>query len=360
MNYPFLEPAFLDALAASNSVGRGTGWEPLPIELRDHGQRLALMPLYLKSHSWGEYVFDWAWADAYDRHGLDYYPKLVTAIPFSPATGPRVVYGAGVDRRALARQLVAEVHRLAGEVSASGWHLLFPDAPTLDDFTGPDLMQRSGVQFHWFNRGYQDFDDFLERFVARKRKMVRRERRRIGEQGLRVEMLVGEDIGAPLWDFFFRLYQRTYLKRSGNRGYLTRDFFGRVGAAMPAQIAMAVAYDGADIVACALYFSDANTLYGRYWGAAREYDCLHFELCYYQGIDYAIRLGLQKFDAGAQGEHKILRGFEPVETHSLHWIRRAEFAAAIAQFIRREKNDNAAYMAQARSLLPYRGGAADA
>lgn len=331
----------------------------MPIQLQDRGETLAFMPLYLKTHSWGEYVFDWAWANAYDRHGLNYYPKLVTAIPFSPATGPRVIFDANAKRPALARQLVAEVQQLAEEVGASGWHLLFPDAATLSDFAGLGLMQRSGVQFHWFNRGYGSFDELLDHFVARKRKMVRRERRRIGEQGLRVEMLAGAEISAPLWDFFFRLYQRTYLKRSGNRGYLTRDFFARVGAAMPAQIAMAVAYDGADTVACALYFRDATTLYGRYWGCVRDYDGLHFELCYYQGIDYAIRLGLQKFDAGAQGEHKILRGFEPVETHSLHWIKRADFADAIAQFIEREQKDNNLYIEQARALLPYRGVAAD-
>lgn len=359
MDYPFLQPAFLTALEDSGSIGPGSGWEARHIRLQDQGETLALMPLYLKSHSWGEYVFDWAWADAYQRHGLNYYPKLVTAIPFSPATGPRIAFGANVDRPAVVGQLVAEVRRLADDIGASGWHLLFPNELTLNHFSGLKLMRRSGVQFHWFNRDYHSFDEFLDRFVARKRKTVRRERRRIGEQGLQVEMLPGEEISTQLWDFFFRLYQQTYRKRGGTRGYLTRDFFARVGATMPAQIAMAVARDGADIVACALYFHDATTLYGRYWGCVRDYDCLHFELCYYQGIDYAIRAGLQKFDAGAQGEHKILRGFEPVETHSLHWIKRADFADAIARFIQREHKDNAAYIGQARALLPYRGVAAD-
>lgn len=352
--YPFLQPRFLDALAASGSIGASSGWTPLPQTVQAQGAILATMPLYLKTHSWGEYVFDWAWAEAYQRNGLDYYPKLVTAAPFSPATGPRVSFADGADRAQLAGELFAGVKLVAAETGASGWHLLFPDQATLTDFSGLGLLHRTGVQFHWHNHGYRDFDDFVDRFVARKRKMVRRERRRVAEQGLRVEMLPGEQISAELWTLFLRLYQRTYRKRSGHLGYLKGDFFARVGAAMPTQIAMAVTYDGGEAVACALYFHDADTLYGRYWGCLREYDGLHFELCYYQGIEFAIARGLSRFDAGAQGEHKLLRGFDPVLTHSLHWIKHPRFANAIADFVAREHLANRAYIEEAQALLPFR------
>ncbi len=343
----------MTALEDSGSVGPGTGWEPCHITI-DSEDGAAFMPLYLKTHSWGEYVFDWSWADAYHRHGLNYYPKLVTAVPFSPATGPRVRLTGNLSLESVAGQLAQRATVLGEETDASSWHLLFPDRTTASAFARPDLLQRSGVQYHWLNRNYTSFDDFLSHFVARKRKTVRRERQRVVDQKLRIEMLPGAQISSDLWDFFFALYQRTYLKRSGNGGYLTREFFARLGATLAPQVAMAVAYEADSPVACALFFSGDGTLYGRYWGCIREFDCLHFELCYYQGIEYAIRQGLQKFDAGAQGEHKILRGFEPVETLSLHWIRHPEFRAAIARFLQREQADMSAYIAHARTALPYR------
>ena len=367
--YPFLQNAFLSALEDSESTTVETGWEPCHIEIAQPGQdtgsqhkalqNKVFMPLYAKTHSYGEYVFDWAWADAYRRNGIRYYPKLISAIPFSPATGPRLrfednAHPGDTNNPALAQELVAQVKTLADEIDASSWHLLFPDEDTRRLFSGEQLMERSGVQFHWFNRGYESFEHFLEGFISRKRKMVRRERRSVSEQKLSITMLEGSEISTELWDFFFRLYQNTYLKRSGNGGYLTREFFRQIGETMADQIAMAVAYDQGEPVACALYFYDDDTLYGRYWGCVREYDHLHFELCYYQGIDFAIAKGLNKFDAGAQGEHKLLRGFEPVETYSLHWIRHAGFAEAIQNFVEQEKTANSDYIAQARSVLPYR------
>ena len=372
--YPFLQPAFLAALEDSQSTTVETGWEPCHIDCAQPGldkyaqneasqnktsQNKVFMPLYVKTHSYGEYVFDWAWADAYRRNGIRYYPKLISAIPFSPATGPRLrfednAHPGDTNNPALAQELVAQVKTLADEIDASSWHLLFPDEDTRRLFSGEQLMERSGVQFHWFNRGYESFEHFLEGFISRKRKMVRRERRSVSEQKLSITMLEGSEISTELWDFFFRLYQNTYLKRSGNGGYLTREFFRQIGETMADQIAMAVAYDQGEAVACALYFYDDDTLYGRYWGCVREYDHLHFELCYYQGIDFAIAKGLNKFDAGAQGEHKLLRGFEPVETYSLHWIRHAGFAEAIQNFVEQEKTANSDYIAQARSVLPYR------
>lgn len=384
--YPFLNSSFLSALEDSASTTAATGWEPCHLTINssttdDITSDTVFMPLYTKTHSYGEYVFDWAWADAYRRNGLHYYPKLLTAIPFSPATGPRLRFAdnssvSSATHPAIAQNFMRQIKTLAEDIDASGWHLLFPDKNTLQLFSGEalkevlgePLIERSGVQFHWFNGGsdslcktndkssqaYENFDHFLEGFVSRKRKMVRRERRSVSEQGLSVVMLPGEEIRVELWDFFFRLYQNTYLKRSGNGGYLTREFFRQIGETMAEQIAMAVAYDQDEPVACALYFYDSDTLYGRYWGCVREYDHLHFELCYYQGIDFAIAKGLKKFDAGAQGEHKLLRGFEPVETFSLHWIRHPGFAEAIANFTQQEKAANTDYIAQARSVLPYR------
>jgi uncharacterized protein len=346
-DYPFLSPTFLEALEASGSASAATGWEARHLRLPAG----TFMPLYVKTHSYGEYVFDWAWAEAYHRNGLAYYPKLVSAIPFTPVTGPRLQ---GPQAPGCGAALFERVRELAAATGASGWHLLFPDAGTRALFDGLGLLERSGVQFHWGNRGYRDFDDFLATFTARKRKMVRRERERVAAQGLRVEMVPGTALDAGLWDFFYRMYQSTYRKRSGTGGYLTRDFFVRIGAALREQIALAVAYDGSEPVAAALYLHDQERLYGRYWGSLRDYECLHFELCCYQGIEFAIRRGLRRFDAGAQGEHKIARGFEPVETWSLHWIRQPEFARAIADFLARERAHLQGYLAQARALLPYR------
>lgn len=349
--YPFLAAEFLDALEDSGSVSTAAGWTPHHVLGRGDQP---FMPLYVKTHSYGEYVFDWAWADAYHRNGLAYYPKLVTAIPFSPVTGPRLRPRAGAPPRACAAALFETVREVADATGASGWHLLFPDAETRALFAGLGLLERSGVQYHWHNRGYRDFDGFLATFNARKRKMVRRERQRVADQGLRVAVLDGSAIDAGLWDFFYRMYRTTYRKRSGTGGYLTREFFARIGATLPDQIALAVAFDGDAPVAAALYLYDRENLYGRYWGSVRDYECLHFELCYYQGIEFAIRRGLRRFDAGAQGEHKLARGFEPVETWSLHWIRDRQFAVAIADFLDRERTHLQRYAEEARTLLPYR------
>ena len=372
--YPFLKKTFLNILENSRSVGPNTGWQPAHIHIDGSPQvdgapqvdatpqtpnkpkTSAFMPTYIKTHSWGEYVFDWAWADAYQRNGLDYYPKLLSAIPFSPTTGPRVALsGDGQSPCAVTcRALFQEIQDLAEAEKASGWHLLFPDADTLEAFAHPDLMLRTGVQYHWINRNYTCFADFLASFTSRKRKMVNRERRRIKEQGIQVQVLEGPEIPPSLWAFFFRLYQSTYRKRSGSDGYLTPDFFTQLGESMPEHVAMAVASIDGEHLACALYLHDSETLYGRYWGCTAEYDYLHFELCYYQGIEYAIRRGLQRFDAGAQGEHKVLRGFEPVKTHSLHWIRHPGFAQAIAGFLAQETQEINRHINQASAVLPYK------
>jgi len=354
LSYPFLRPEFLQALEQSGSACEATGWMPIHLSLKQTQQDApALMPLYLKDHSMGEYVFDWAWANAYHQNGLDYYPKLVTSIPFTPSTGPRVA-----TKKALSKEdsghLIDEVLAVADETGASSWHFLFPNAEQLALFNDPRLLQRSGVQYHWHNRGYNDFDDFLGSMNSRKRKMVRKERADIIKQGLRVSIEVGADISSDIWRLFYQLYERTYIKRNGSRGYLTEDFFTRTAATMPEQIAMAVAWLDEQPVACALYFFDSQTLYGRYWGSLDEFPYLHFELCYYSGIEFAISRGLQRYDAGAQGEHKIVRGFEPIETHSLHWIHHPQFRDAIARFLKEEKSAIARHIAQASQMLPYR------
>jgi len=353
-HYPFLDPRFLAALEDSGSAVAATGWTPCHRQLTACGRSLAFMPLYLKTHSMGEYVFDWSWADAYRRHGLAYYPKLLTAIPFTPTSGPRVRFGEGADRQAAAQQLIDDTLELAADTGASSWHLLFPDPSQLALFADPRLLHRKGVQYHWFNRGYHSFDDFLVSLTSRKRKMIRRERRQVAEQGFVVEAFSGAEITPDLWRLFALFYQRTYVKRSGSSGYLTPDFFARIGATLAEQCLLVTARRGDAVVAAAFYLFDDQTLYGRYWGCLREYDFLHFELCYYRGIEFAISRGLAKFDAGAQGEHKIVRGFEPVVTHSLHWIAEPAFRDAIARFLGEEDKHIRHHLAQARELLPYR------
>jgi len=355
-DYPFLRHDFLLGLETSDCTTAAAGWEPSHLLLHDAGRDLAILPAWRKSHSYGEYVFDWAWADAWRRMGLAYYPKLLTAAPFTPATGPRLLHDAALDRRTLWATFAEQMPDLARRIGCSSWHVLFPiaeDAGTLGD---AGLHTRHQVQFHWYNRGYRDFDDFLERFSSRKRKALRRERRRVVEQGIELRMRDGRDLDERDWAAFHRFYQMTYAKRSGHGGYLTREFFLEVAPQLGEQVLMAIAEKDGQPVAGALYFRDARTLYGRYWGCIREYDCLHFEACYYQGIEYCIREGLERFDPGAQGEHKIQRGFEPTTTLSKHWVAQRELNDAIADFTAREQAQVRAYADDARSLLPFKAG----
>lgn len=353
-DYPFLRHRFLYGLEATDCTTAETGWQPCHLVLRDAGQPVAVLPMYLKSHSYGEYVFDWSWSQAWQQSGLSYYPKLVSAIPFTPATGPRLCTAPGTDTRGAWDHALNAIEQFAGRQNLSSWHLLFPETPVSEYLLAQGLPQRRAVQFHWFNDGFDSFDQFLETFNSRKRKALRRERRRIGEQSLQLETRVGEDIRSQDWAFFHRCYQFTYAKRSGHGGYLTRAFFTEVAAGMGDQVIMVIARDAGEPVAAALYFRSASTLYGRYWGCLREYDCLHFEACYYRGIEFCIANRLQRFDPGAQGEHKIQRGFRPVETYSNHWIADPRLAAAVADFTRREQPHTEAYLRDAATLLPFR------
>ena len=353
-DYPFLRHEFLYALEATGCTDADSGWQPCHATLHRDGELLALMPLYLKSHSYGEYVFDWSWADAYRRHGRHYYPKLLSAIPFTPATGPRVCVAEGEDLEACTALLFNAVRGLAEQQELSSWHVLFPREQEADALAALGISLRRGSQFHWFNRGYESFDDFLATFSSRKRKSLKRERRRVAEQGIELQRLEGEAITPAIWEEFYRFYQVTYAKRSGHGGYLNREFFRRLGEELAGQCMMVRATLNGEAVAGSLCLHSGDTLFGRYWGCIEELDCLHFEACYYQGIEYCIEKGLARFDPGAQGEHKIQRGFTPIATASCHWMADPAFAEAIDDFTRREQDHVDAYIKEASEYLPFK------
>ncbi len=342
--FPFLSNAFFDALQGCGAATSATGWQPCHLQVGD-----SWMPLYGRSHSRGEYVFDFSWADAYQRHGLAYYPKLVTAVPFTPVTGPR--WRGGLS----AEDIWTGVQKALAEQQASGWHVLFPDEASRERLRELPLVSRQACHFRWFNRDYREFEDFLGTFQSRKRKNLRKERRRVHEQGLTITRHQGGQITAADWAFFYQCYASTYLKR-GQLPYLNEAFFSTVGERLADQLMLVLARDGERPVAAALYFFDQTSLYGRYWGCLEERDGLHFELCYYQGIEFAIEQGLATFDPGVQGEHKILRGFEPVITWSLHHLREPAFQRAIADFCREEAEHVNRYREEACQLLPFRRG----
>lgn len=359
-DYPFVRHEFLLALEESDCTTAHAGWQPFHCLAWDGARLLGALPLYLKTHSYGEYVFDWSWADAYHQAGYDYYPKLLNAIPFTPATGPRWALSADLsaaDKQLLMRHLFAAAAQRMAQNALSGLHCLFPsstDAAHLQSL--PNLMQRLDCQFHWFNQGYTSFDDFLQTFSSRKRKNLSKERARVQEQGFKVQMTEGAELCRADWQHFYQLYRRTYRKRSGHDGYLTEAFFQQLGAAIPEQIVMAQAWRDGHWCAAALYFRDSTTLYGRYWGALEEYDALHFECCYYQGVEYAIHQQLRRFDPGAQGEHKIARGFTPVLTQSFHYLQQPGFASAVKRFLAEEQAHVRAYCHAAREQLPFKDG----
>lgn len=357
---PFVQHAYLLALEESGCVNAKTGWQPRHMLLLEDGQPLAVMPLYVKSHSYGEFVFDWGWAEAYERHGLSYYPKLVSAIPYTPVTGPRIGIAAGAQPDKVYGALADEIQRLALTRSYSGWHLLFPDQALQQGFNEiPDtaaLLQREAVQFHWTNHAYNSFDDFLATLRSARRKNLKRERRKVAEQGISLMRKTGKDISDEEWQGFYFCYMDTYRKRSGHDGYLNQDFFDRLRATMADRLMLVVARSGLRIVAASLFLFDKDALYGRYWGALQDVSCLHFEACFYQGIEFCIERGLAKFDPGTQGEHKLMRGFEPVRSASYHWIADVRFRDAIADFLRHEKRGTDSYQKQAETLLPYKKG----
>ena len=351
--YPFMRHEFLSALEHSGSVCAQTGWSPAHLLVLDGDQLVAAMPLYLKSHSWGEYVFDQQWAEAYQQQGLAYYPKWLTAIPLTPCQGSRIVMQAAVDPLEVMRLLFNTIKQLSESLGISSWHCLFPEQQQAEQLRALGFSLREGVQFHWFNRGYRDFNDFLLTLNAGKRKMLKRERRRVSEQGISLQRIAGKDVSEKQWQQFFQFYTLTYLKRQ-SQPYLNLAFFQQIAATMGEQLLLVLAVKDDETIAAALSFIGYDTLYGRYWGCDEDYDSLHFEACYYQGLDYCIEHGLTRFDSGAQGEHKIARGFEPVTTYSAHWIKDARFATAIAHFLVREQQAVQHYKQDAASYLPFK------
>ncbi len=353
IDYPFLRHEFLLALEQSASVCEQTGWLPSHLLVIQDNELLALMPLYLKMHSWGEYVFDQQWALAYQQYGVDYYPKWLTAIPFTPCQGSRIVIKDTIDPFEIMRLLLAFIKKFSEQQGISSWHCLFPDEQQIELFRSTGLTIRQGVQFHWFNRGYRDFNDFLQGLNAGKRKMLKRERRQVGEQGIRLLRMTGVEVSDAQWQIFFKFYAMTYLKRQ-SEPYLNLTFFRQIAASMGEQLLLVLAIKDRDYVGAALSFVGKDCLFGRYWGCFEEYKALHFEACYYQGLEYCIEHGLMRFDSGAQGEHKISRGFEPITTYSAHWLKDAGFAKAIEQFVVREQQILQNYKQDAAAFLPYK------
>ncbi len=330
--HPFLSHAFLSALEHSGSVGRGSGWQPLPITIETaDGTLRGALPAYGKSHSQGEYVFDHSWADAWSRAGGSYYPKLQIAVPFTPAQGPRIL----ADDPQMALALLKGAESLVHQNRLSSAHATFVDASQLGLFEAADWLIREGVQYHWFNRGYATFEDFLATLSARKRKMIRKERAGAAT-GLSIRHLCGAEIEPHHWDAFWRFYQDTGARKWG-QPYLKRGFFPEVAATMGDTVLLILAERDGVPIAGALNFIGGEALYGRYWGCSEEVPFLHFELCYYQAIDAAIARGIGRVEAGAQGEHKIARGYEPMATFSAHYIADAGFREAIADFLTRER-----------------------
>ncbi|MFW3614133.1 GNAT family N-acetyltransferase [Billgrantia antri] len=351
-DHPFLRHEFLHALEASGAVGRATGWVPNHLTLWRGDALVGAMPHYHKFHSYGEYVFDWAWADAWEGAGGRYYPKGLTAIPFSPVPGPRLALAADVDPLA-ARELLAGAWE---ESALSSWHLLFAQDDDVEAWltARPDLLVRHGVQFQWQDRGYGDFEGFLSALTAKRRKTIRRERRRVAEQGLTLHRLTGEAIGERELEHFFRCYEITYLER-GRHGYLNLDFFRRLRRTMAHALVLIQARLDGQPVAAALCLQGSRTLYGRYWGSEVMADCLHFEACYYQGIEHCLAHGLTCFDPGTQGEHKLTRGFAPRRLRSLHHIADPRLREALAGFCDEERRHVEAYCRAAERALPFRG-----
>lgn len=357
---PFTRYEFLHELEQTGCTSKTSGWQPFHVAVYAGSEAsvlsdkpVAVMPLYLKTNSWGEYVFDWSWSNAYQSHGLDYYPKLVTAAPFTPSHGKRIFVAPDHNQQAVTEVIVKNVQEKAKSMGVSSWHVLFPDLDQHEQLSSLGLMPRIATQFHWFNTGYESFDHFLEALNSRKRKSIRKERRNVQEQGFQFKVTEGADITEAQWADFYLFYQSTYLVR-GMQGYLKSSFFRAIAESMPEQIFMINAELEGKTIAAALFFKNTDKLFGRYWGCRADYQFLHFETCYYQGQEYAIANGIKSFDSGAQGEHKIQRGFEPIETYSDHWIANKGFAQAIANFLQEERPHIKSYQEEARQLLPFK------
>lgn len=346
---PFLSYAFLHALHESGSASEESGWQPQFIVLYDSEELAAALPLYVKSHSYGEYVFDWAWADAYHRNGFEYYPKLLSAIPFTPVTGPRFM---AVD--AAARAALIDVLRATQQASSvSSTHILYPPEEEARQLAEAGYMLRSGVQFHWLNAGYRDFDEFLATLERKKRKNINAERRKVREAGVVLRRVRGVDVTEADWRLFNRCYRHTY-RDHHSTPYLNLDFFLRIGRTMPENILLVIAERDGEPVASSMVIHNDDTLFGRYWGELEHVPCLHFETAYYQPLEFCIEQKIAVFEGGAQGEHKMARGFLPTRTWSAHWLAHEAFADAIERFLQRESGGIESYIDELNERNPFR------
>ena len=353
---PFITHAFLSALETSKSVGGRTGWVPTHVLVENKAGRLmAAAPCYIKTHSMGEYVFDHAWADAYQRAGLDYYPKLQVCVPFTPASGRRLLVAADAEPLAL-ETLIAGLRAWRSKIEASSVHVTFATRPEWEAMGAAGLLQRTGQQFHFINEGYATFESFLDSLASRKRKMIRRERRDALANDITIERLTGSAIGREHWKAFFDFYMDTGSRKWG-RPYLTRTFFETVGASMADRILLVMAKRDGRYIAGAINFIGDDALYGRNWGAIEEHPFLHFEVCYYQAIEWAIEHGLKRVEAGAQGEHKLARGYRAVATYSAHEIPDKRFERAIEDYLARERVAIDESIEQYGEMVPFKKGA---
>jgi uncharacterized protein len=344
---PFLSHAFLKALEDAGTVGGRSGWTPQHLVLEaEKGAVAGVAPAYLKTHSQGEYIFDHGWAEAYQRAGGSYYPKLQIAVPFTPVPGRRFLTRSGQDQDARERMLAAGAIELARRHDLSSIHATFVTEGEWTRLGASGLLQRTGQQFHWANAGYQTFEDFLSALSSQKRKTIRKERRQALAAGLTIEHVAGRDITEAHWDAFFEFYMDTGSRKWG-RPYLNRKFFSLLGAAMGDRCLLILAKNGDRAIAGAFNLIGGDCLYGRYWGCTEQHPCLHFEICYYQAIDYAIEHKLARVEAGAQGEHKLARGYMPTPTYSLHWVADAGFRKAVERFLKEERT----HMAEERAML---------
>ena len=358
---PFLQHAYLSAMQTSGSACQATGWTPHFLLLENAGELIAACPLYLKDHSYGEYVFDWAWANAYQQHGLAYYPKALVAVPFTPVPGARLLAKNPVARTALIQELLSwcKDHQL------SSLHLLFLSSTDAKACEEAGLMLRDTVQFHWENSlsPYSDFDSFLTTLTQEKRKKIRQERRKVADAGVQFHWRQGADISSADWDFFYRCYERTYLEH-GNAPYLSRDFFEQMQSNMAGNWLLFIAERNQKPIACSLIAVSGGdqkggqghpkVAYGRYWGALERVDCLHFEACYYQPLQWCISQGYQRFEGGAQGEHKMARALLPVKTQSAHWLAHPAFSDAVARFLEREQEGVGNYLEDLAQRTPFK------
>ncbi len=346
---PFLSFAFLHALHESGSASDDTGWQPHFLTLWEGDSLAAALPLYLKFHSYGEYVFDWAWADAYRRNGLEYYPKLLSAIPFTPVTGARLLATDDAARAALIDAL--NVVQQAGGVSST--HVLYPPEAQAMQLQQAGFLLRKGVQFHWQNAGYENFEQFLSTLEQKKRKNIRAERRKVAEAGITLRRIRGQDATEADWRFFKRCYDHTY-REHYSTPYLNLDFFLRIGATMPQHLLLVVAEREGRPIASSLLVYDETALYGRYWGCVEHHPCLHFETAYYQPLEFCIEQGIASFEGGAQGEHKMARGFLPQATWSAHWLEHPGFSDAVERFLAQEGRGMDAYVTELNERNPFK------